>query len=126
MQHDEFTKQHVGPFLERLKLMGEHGAPNIGKAPYFIVVAEQRGIPPVEHLSLAHCLQNMWIKASALGLGMQLLSITQQLDTDEEFCDLIKIPMGEFAIDSCLVGYSDMNPSIPKRPNLNRITEWIN
>ena len=65
MQHDEFTKKHAGPFLERLKLMGEHGLPNIGKAPYYIVVAEQRGIPPVEHLSLAHCLQNMWLKASA-------------------------------------------------------------
>ena len=62
MQTDEFAKQHAGPFLERLKLMGEHGMPNIGKAPYYIVVAEQRGIPPVEHLSLAHCLQNMWLK----------------------------------------------------------------
>jgi nitroreductase len=33
MQRDEFTKQHAGPFLERLKLMGEHGVPNIGKVP---------------------------------------------------------------------------------------------
>ena len=24
MQHDEFNKQHAGPFLERLKLMGDH------------------------------------------------------------------------------------------------------
>jgi nitroreductase len=125
MQHDEFSKQHAGPFLERLKIMGEQGVPNIGKAPYYIVVAEQRGIPPVEHLSLAHCLQNMWLKAAALGLGLQLLSITQQLDTDKEFCDLIKIPMGEFSLDGCLIGYPDMKPLIPKRPNLNQITEWI-
>ncbi len=67
MQHDEFTKRRAGPFLERLKMIGEHGVPNIGKAPYFIIVAEQRGIPPVEHLSLAHCLQNMWLKATASG-----------------------------------------------------------
>ena len=125
MQRDEFVKKRAGPFLGRLKMMGEHGAPNIGKAPYYIVVAEQRGIPPVEHLSLAHCLQNMWIKAAALGLGLQLLSITQQLDTDKEFCDLLKIPMGEFAIDGCLVGYPDMKPPIPKRPDLNQVTEWI-
>ena len=97
MQHYEFAKHHAGPFLERLKLMGENGVPNLRKAPYYIVVAEQRGIPPVEHLSLSHCLQNMWLKAVALGLGMQLLSITQQLDTDKEFCNLIKIPIGEFA-----------------------------
>ncbi len=126
MQHDEFTKQHAGPFLERLKLMGEHGVPNIGKAPYYIVVAEQRGIPPVEHLSLAHCLQNMWLKAEALGLGLQLLSITQQLDTDIEFCNILKIPMGEFVIDGCLIGYPDMKPLIPKRPDLAKVTEWIN
>lgn len=125
MQTDEFAKQHAGPFLERLKLMGEHGMPNIGKAPYYIVVAEQRGIPPVEHLSLAHCLQNMWLKAAALGLGMQLLSITQQLDTDKEFCDLIKIPMGEFAIDGCLIGYPDMKPAMPKRPDLAKVTRWV-
>jgi len=85
--------------------MGEHEVTNIGKAPYYIVVAEQRGIPPVEHLSLAHCFQNMWLKAAALGLGLQLLSITQQLDTDKEFCDLIKIPIGEFVLDGCLLGY---------------------
>ncbi len=125
MQTDEFVKQHAGIFLERLKQTAQYGMPNIGKAPYYIIVAEQRGIPPAEHLSLAHCLQNMWLKAAALGLGMQLLSITQQLDTDKEFCDLIKIPMGEFALDGCLVGYPDMKPSIPKRPSLNQVTEWI-
>ena len=125
MQLDEFTNQRAGPFLERLKLAGEHGMPNIGKAPYYIVVAEQRGIPRVEHLSLAHCLQNMWLKAAALGLGLQLLSVTQELENDKEFCDLIKIPMDEFALDGCLVGYPDMKPSIPKRPSLNQVTEWI-
>ena len=106
MQTDEFVKHHAGPFLERLKQTAIYGMPNIGKAPYYIIVAEQRGIPPAEHLSLAHCLQNMWLKAAALGLGMQLLSITQQLDTDKEFCDLIKIPMGEFALDGCFLRLS--------------------
>ena len=125
MQRDEFAKKHAGPFLERLKMMGEHGFPSIGKAPYYIIVAEQRGIPPVEHLSLAHCLQNMWIKAAALGLGLQLLSITQQLGEDKEFCELIKLPMGEFAIDGCLIGYPDMKPPMPKRPSLNQVTQWI-
>ena len=125
MQTDEFVKQHARIFLERLKQTAQYGMPNIGKAPYYIIVAEQRGIPPAEHLSLAHCLQNMWLKAAALGLGMQLLSITQQLDTDKEFCDLIKIPMGEFALDGCLIGYPDMKPSMPKRPSLNQVTEWI-
>ena len=102
MQLDEFTNQHAGPFLERIKLEGENGMPNIGKGPYYIVIAEQRGIPRVEHLSLAHCLQNMWLKAAASGLGLKFLSITQELEKEKEFCDLIKIPMGEFALDGCL------------------------
>lgn len=125
MQTDEFLQKHAGPFLGRLKMMSEQGIPNVGKAPYYIVVAEQRGFPPAEQLSLAHCLQNMWLKATALGLGMQLLSITEQLDRDKEFCDLIKIPVGEFAIDGCLIGYPDMNPQVPKRPSLNQVTQWI-
>jgi nitroreductase len=125
MKQDEFTKTHAGPFLERLKVMGERGVPNIGKAPYYIVVAEQRGIPRVEQRSLAHCLQNMWLKASALGLGLQLLSVTAQLDNDKEFCDLIKIPVGEFALDGCLVGYPDIKPGLPKRPDLSQITQWL-
>jgi nitroreductase len=125
MATDEFVRQHAGRFLGRLKQMGQYGMPNIGKAPYYIVAAEQRGIPAEEHLSLAHCLQNIWLKAAALGLGMQLLSITQQLEADREFCDLIKMPVGEFAFDGCLVGYSDVKPSIPKRPSLNQVTQWI-
>ena len=125
IKQDQFTKTHAGPFLERLKIMSEHGIPNIGKAPYYIVVAEQRGIPRVEQRSLAHCLQNMWLKASALGLGLQILSITAQLDNDKEFCDLIKIPIGEFALDGCLIGYPDMKPSLPKRPELSQITKWL-
>jgi nitroreductase len=125
MQTSEFAKQHAGPFLERLKQIGQHGVPSIGKAPYYIIVAEQRGIPPVEQLSLAHCLQNMWLKATALGLGFQLLSVTEQLSDDKEFCDLIEIPMGEFALDGCLVGYPDMNPVPTKRPNLKQVTSWI-
>jgi len=125
MKQDQFTKTQAGPFLERLKIMSEHGIPNIGKAPYYIVVAEQRGIPRVEQRSLAHCLQNMWLKASALGLGLQILSITAQLDNDKEFCGLIKIPIGEFALDGCLIGYPDVKPSLPKRPVLSQITQWL-
>ncbi len=125
MLTDEFTKQHAGPFVSRLKMMGEHGMPQIGTAPYYIVIAEQRGIPSSEQQSLAHCLQNMWLKATALGLGMQLISLTEQLANDKEFCDLINIPLGEYALDGCVIGYPDMNPPAPKRPKLNNVITWL-
>ena len=100
----------------------------VGSEPATVAVeniAEQRGIPRVEQRSLAHCLQNMWLKASALGLGLQILSITAQLDNDKEFCDLIKIPIGEFALDGCLIGQPAMKPSLPKRPELSQIMQWL-
>jgi len=50
--------------------------------PYYIVVAERSGIPPAEQQSLAHCLENMWLKATALGLGFQLVSVTAQMGRD--------------------------------------------
>lgn len=37
------------------------------RPPYFIIVAEKEGFPPVAQLSLAHRLENMWLKATTLG-----------------------------------------------------------
>lgn len=125
VQQNTFLREHGQAFLENLKVMSQRGVPNIGKAPYYIVVAEQKGIPPVEQRSLAHCMQNMWLKATALGLGFQLLSITAQMAEDREFCSLLGIPLGQFALDGCLVGYGDMSPPPPKRPSASEVTRWI-
>ena len=46
---------------------------------HYIVVAERKGFPPVELQSLAHCMENMWLKATALELGFQLISITSEM-----------------------------------------------
>jgi nitroreductase len=112
-------------YLGALRTSGEQGPPNLGKAPYFVVVAEQRGVPDVALHSLAHCLENMWLKATALDLAFQLLSLTERMDEDKEFCDLIGIPFGEYALDGCLIGYPDAAPSPPKRPGLSSVTKWL-
>lgn len=125
VQQNTFLREHGQAFLENLKVMSQRGVPNIGKAPYYIVVAEQKGIPPVEQRSLAHCMQNMWLKATALGLGFQLLSVTAQMAEDREFCSLLDIPLGQFALDGCLVGYGDMSPPPPKRPSAREVTRWV-
>ena len=125
MEHDLFLKEHGGAFCSNLKAMSQHGIPNIGKAPYYIIVAEQKGIPAVEQRSLAHCMQNMWLKSTALGLGFQLLSITAQMAEDKEFCDLLKIQLGEFALDGCLIGYPETLPPPAKRSKIDEISRWI-
>ena len=125
MEHDLFLKERGRAFCSNLKAMSQHGIPNIGKAPYYIIVAEQKGIPAVEQRSLSHCMQNMWLKSTALGLGFQLLSITAQMAEDKEFCDLLKIQPGEFALDGCLIGYPETLPPPVKRPKIDEISRWI-
>ena len=67
MENDpELCKQAIG-FANRLAMIKKMGkVPGVGSAPYFIVVAEKKGFPAVEQQSLAHCLENMWLKATAL------------------------------------------------------------
>ena len=125
MQSNPVKQTKGQAFASNLKAMSQQGVPGIGKAPYYIVVAEQKGIPPVEQRSLAHCMENMWLKATALGLGFQLLSITAQMAEDKGFCDLIDIPYGEFALDGCLIGYLDMVPSSTRKPQVNEVTKWM-
>ena len=110
MQQDPAFAQQGKAFAKRLEMIAEHGLP-IGNAPYYIVVAERKGIPPVEAQSLAHCLQNMWLKATALGLGFQLISATAEMSGNKDFCELLGIPFGEFRLDGCLIGYPDRPPA---------------
>jgi nitroreductase len=60
MQKDPALRENAAGFARRLSLFQDKGIiPGIGTAPYYIVVAERRGYPPVELQSLAHCLENM-------------------------------------------------------------------
>ncbi|HYC19675.1 MAG TPA: nitroreductase family protein [Candidatus Bathyarchaeia archaeon] len=118
--------RHQGQgFVRRLERLAQIGVPGIGTAPYFIVVAEQRGFPPVEQESLAHCLENMWLKATALGLGFHLVSATAQLGHDEEFCSLLDIPHGEFGTNGCAIGYPRDALPPASHPTVDEVTTWI-
>jgi hypothetical protein len=35
------------PFVQNLKRIGQQGVPGVGNAPYFVVVKERKGMPPV-------------------------------------------------------------------------------
>jgi len=88
-------------------------------------VADQRVVLEKSGLALAHCLQNMWLKATALGLGFQLLTLTEEMTGNREFCELIGIPFGEYVLDGCLIGYPDAPASASKRPPLDEMTKWL-
>ena len=50
-------------------------------------------------------MENMWLKATALGLGFQLVSVTSQMSPDPEFCGVLGIPAGEWELMGCAIGY---------------------
>jgi nitroreductase len=124
MQQGPAFEQQGKAFAKRLEMMAEHGLP-IGNAPYYIVVAERKGIPPAESQSLAHCLQNMWLKATALGLGFQLISATAEMSGNKDFCELLGIPFGEFGLNGCLIGYAAQPPAPIDRPRLADVLTWL-
>ncbi len=116
----------AGSFAARLEMIKKMDfVPGVGNAPYFIVVAERKGFPPVEQQSIAHCLENMWLKATALNLGFQLVSLTAQMESDPEFCRLLGIDPGAFGLNGCAVGYPQekLPPSV--RPPAVDVTKWL-
>jgi nitroreductase len=125
---DEFAEK-VGPvpFVKNLKRIAQQGAAGVGNAPYFVVVGERKGMPPVAAQSLSFCLQNMWLKATSLGIGFQLVSATMQMDNDPDFCRLLSIPCGEYALDGCALGYpSDTSqPPSVEYPTLEKSVTWL-
>lgn len=115
------------PFVQNLKRIGQQGVSGVGKAPYFVVVGERKGMPPVAAQSLSYCLQNMWLKATSLGIGLQLVSATMQMDSDPDFCRLLNIPCGEYALDGCALGYpsDDYQPPSVEYPTLAKSVSWL-
>jgi len=126
MEMNPALRQKAVTFVQRLKMIRKVGrVPGVGNAPYYIVVAERKGFPPVELQSLAHCLENMWLKATALELGFQLVSITSQMSGNAEFCKILGIPTGEWELMGCAVGFpaDELSPSI--RPPVEDVTRWL-
>jgi nitroreductase len=126
MKGNAGLRAEAAGFAERLSRMQRAGVvPGVGTAPYYIVAAERKGFPPVELQSLAHCMENMWLKATALELGFQLVSITSQMSSDKAFCDLLGLPPGKWGLMGCAIGYTEdeLSPSI--RPPVEDVTRWL-
>ena len=121
-----FLKIKVQPFMEKLQMIVDNGVLGVGTAPYFVVVAELRGVPPVEQESIAHCLENMWLKATELELGFGLVSLTSQMAEDEAFITLLDIPKGKYALNGCAIGYPAKQSHTTLRPDSKKATKWLN
>lgn len=125
-QLDALDKRAPGaPFLERLKALADGRIPGFGTAPYIIAVAEKKGIPPVEQQSIAHCLENMWLKAMALGLGFHLVSALAMLADEPRFWELCGFAHGRYGVDGCAVGVPAVLPPPKPRPTIEEAVTWM-
>ncbi len=120
-----FLKEKSTAYLSRISGMAEKGFPDLLNAPCLIIIAEKRGMPPAERQSLAHVVQNMWLKATALGLGLRLISAIETLTENKGFCELLGLHVAEFAFTGCVVGFSAQEPQVGKRPDDKAITKWM-
>jgi nitroreductase len=118
-------KEKSQGFVKRLSVSSQIGMPGLIEAPCFIVIAERKGMPPVEKQSLAHTMQNMWLKATVLGLGFRLMSMIENLTENKDFCELLGLPYGEFAFNGCIIGYPAGEPEKRNNMSTDGVISWL-
>jgi len=89
------------------------------------VIAERAAMMPVQQQSLAHALENMWLMATALGLGMHLVSATTTMGDDPVFCGLLGLPVGEYALNGCALGVPAQPSEARPSPDVGAATTWL-
>ena len=121
-----FLKKRMWPFANRLNMLSTHGMQSFYQAPYYIIVAEKKWFPPIEKQSIAHALENMWLTATNLWLGFQLLSATGGLmSKNKEFLGVLGLESGTYQIDWCLVGYATKYPDTIRKFDREKFVTWI-
>ncbi|MDR0468367.1 MAG: hypothetical protein LBH09_00145, partial [Peptococcaceae bacterium] len=80
-------------------------------------------------ISLSYCMFGMWLKATTLKIGFKLVSsfIATKMGNNEEFCQLIGLPCGEYALDACVIGYPADNylPQEVDYPEYKSNVVWL-
>jgi len=114
-----------GPLRARLEPVAQGRIPGVGTAPYFVTIAERKTTPPVQQQSLGHVLQNMWLVATALGLGMHLVSVTTTMADDAAFCRILGLPVAEYALNGCAIGVPAQTPDERPLPDVDGATTWL-
>lgn len=120
-----FLRKKMGAFARKLKGFSTAGIPSMSAAPYFIVLAEKKGFPPIEKESQAHAFENMWLMATELGLGFQLISAVSTLSGNRDFLELLGLNKGEYALGGCVVGYPKNPSTEEKELSVDSFVRWM-
>lgn len=117
------------PFVNMLRSGGPNMVSGLLDKPCIVIAGERWGVPAIAPESLSFCLENMWLKATTMKIGFQLLSVVSgmKLGNDVEFCQLLGIPPGEYYLDGFALGYpaSNFKPAIVKYPDFESSVKWL-
>lgn len=64
-----------------------------------------------EAQSLACVIQNMWLKATALNSGLQIISAVSDLEESAVLADLTGLSPGDYAFEACQIGGRQPKPA---------------
>jgi nitroreductase len=120
-----FLRKKMQPFCNILNMISKNGIPSLQEASHYIVIAEKKGFPPVEKQSIAHAMQNMWLSATNMGLGFQLVSATGIMANNKQFIELLGLPLGDYTIDGCVIGVPNTIPENTKAVDSTDFVTWI-
>lgn len=120
-----FLKKRMGLFDKRISAVAENGIPGLSEAPYYIVVAVKKGFPAMEKQTIAHAMQNMWLSATAQGLGFQLVSQTGIMSKNKEFMQLLGLKPGDYELDGCIIGVPKTAAEPREERHLEDFVTWV-
>jgi len=120
-----FLRKKMQVFANRLKNLSENGIPGLTEGAFYIVIAEKSGFPPVEKQSLSHTMENIWLTATAYGLGFHLVSATSLLSKNKKFMKILALNQGEWALDGCVIGVPKCMPPPREDRKIENFITWI-
>jgi nitroreductase len=120
-----FLKKGMHPFANRISALTKKGIPGLTEGAYYIVLAGKKVSPPVEKQSIAHVMQNMWLSATAQGLGFQLISATGIMSKNKEFMQLLGLKAGDYALDGSVIGVPKTVPEPREERQMEDFVTWI-
>jgi nitroreductase len=67
----------------------------------------------------------MWLMATAMGLGMHLVSVTSTMAEDPAFCTILGLPVSGFALNGCAIGVPAQAPEARALPDVGSVVRWL-
>ena len=109
-ENNSFLKEHLAGLDRLWSKAAKDGVHFFPDPPCLVIAAEWMGARRGHRQSLAHMMQNMWLKATALNLGLGIISAIESMTDNEGFCSIFGLPTGRYGFLGCVIGHSNEEP----------------